>query len=264
VPAEKDDILVVENALDLGLKAAEIFAGCAEESVRAKGVFTVALSGGTTPVSLYRILASRAHSFLSRVHWERTHFFWADERYVPLDHEDSNYRLVREHMLSGIPVPGENVHPIDTRFPDASDAARDYERLLREFFHIAKGEWPRFDLVLLGMGKDGHTASLFPGTAVLAETERLVAEQWVDRLGMYRITLTPPVLNRSSFLMFLVSGRDKAETLRAVLCGPRSPHELPAQLIAPLEGRLLWVVDRDAARLLREDGLEKRQFSRFV
>jgi 6-phosphogluconolactonase len=248
----KGEILVVEDAPALALKAAEIFTECAEEAARRKGVFTAALSGGSTPAPLYRILASGEHSFRARVPWERAHFFWADERCVPANHEDSNYRLVKDLMLSRIPVPPGNVHPVDTRFPDASDAASGYERLLREFFHAGSGAWPRFDLVLLGMGKDGHTASLFPGTEVLAETERLVAAQWVEKLGAFRITLTPPVLNHSALVVFLVSGGDKAATLRDVLCGPASRQELPAQLVAPADGRLLWIADRDAARLLPE------------
>lgn len=245
-------ILVAENVSDLAVKTADIFTECAEESVRMKGAFTVCLCGGATPRPLYGILARESDRFRSRVPWERTHIFFTDERYVPPDHPDSNLRMVRDAMLSRVPIPEENVHAIDTRLPDASRSAEEYERLLIRFFHLGQGEQPRFDLILLGLGGDGHTASLFPGTEAVRETRRLVTQQWVDVLGMHRITLTLPVLNNASTVIFLVSGGGKAGTLRAVLCEPRSDPPLPAQLIAPREGRVFWIVDRDAARSLEE------------
>jgi len=158
--------------------------------------------------------------------------------------------MVVDALLSKVPVPAQHVHRIRAENPDAGKAAEEYEQDLREFFGLDEGEWPRFDLVLLGMGPDGHTASLFPGTAVLDERKRLVAASWVEHLNATRITLTPPVLNNAACVIFLISGHEKAEALRAVLTGDFRPVRLPAQLIQPGRGRLLWLVDRAAAGLL--------------
>jgi 6-phosphogluconolactonase len=182
------------------------------------------------------------------------HFFWGDERHVPPDHSDSNYRVVADALLSKVSVPAHHVHRIRTENPDAGKAAEQYEQALRDVFRLKEREWPRFDLVLLGMGPDGHTASLFPGTAVLNERKRLVAATWIEALNAYRITLTPPVLNNAACIILLISGQEKAETLRAVLTGDFQPVLLPVQLIRPGHGRLLWLVDRAAAGLLDLDG----------
>jgi 6-phosphogluconolactonase len=184
------------------------------------------------------------------VPWGTTHFFWGDERHVPPDHPDSNYRMAREAMLSQVPVPPQNVHRIPAENPDASQAAQDYDHELREFFRLPSGQFPRFDLILLGMGPDGHTASLFPGTTAVREQKALVAALWVETLRSHRITLTPPVLNNAACVIFLVSGEQKAETLREVIEGDYQPDRLPAQVVRPASGRVLWLVDRAAGRLL--------------
>lgn len=209
----------------------------------------MALSGGSTPRNLYALLAND-RALRVAVPWEKTHFFWGDERHVPPDHADSNYRMAHEAMLSKVPVPPANVHRIQGEQWDAGQAAEAYERTLREYFRIAAGQFPCFDLVLLGMGPDGHTASLFPGTTALREQVHLVTANWVEKFNAYRITLTPPVLNRAACVLFLVSGEEKAETLRAVLQGEEQPDRFPAQLIHPTGGSLVWLVDRAAARLL--------------
>jgi 6-phosphogluconolactonase len=184
--------------------------------------------------------------------WSAVHVFWGDERHVPPDHPDSNFRMTREAMLDRVPLPAANVHRIRAEEPDAAAAAELYEAELRAFFLPLA---PRFDLLLLGLGKDAHTASLFPGSAALREgeyeNERLVIAPWVESQHTFRITLTPPVLNHARLCMFLVSGEDKAEPLRAVLEGPHDPERYPAQIVEGRCLRCLWMVDRAAARLLK-------------
>jgi 6-phosphogluconolactonase len=245
-------IRIVADAAALYRAAAEEFVQRAEAAVRERGSFAVALAGGSTPKGLYTLLAGDgAGSFKARVPWDRSHFFWGDERHVPPDHPDSNYRMAYEAMLSRVMVPPEQIHRIKTENPDAGQAAEQYEQVLREFFRLQPGQWPRFDLVLLGMGPDGHTASLFPGTDAIHEQVRLVAAPWVQKFNTHRVTLTPPVLNHSAAVIFMVSGSDKAETLQAVLEGGYEPDRLPSQVVRPAEGALLWLVDRAAAAKLR-------------
>jgi len=241
---------VLSNLQELTRRAAEEFVLQAAEAVRGKGYFTVALSGGSTPKGLYSLLADGNEEFRARVAWDKIHFFWGDERHVPPDHPESNYRMAYEALLSKVPVPPDNVHRIKAENPNAADAARDYEEILREFFKLGQGQKPRFDLVLLGMGPEGHTASLFPGSGVIHEENRLVAAPWVEKFKTYRITLTPPVLNNAICVMFLAGGEEKAETLKSVLQGEYQPDRFPAQVIHPVNGRLVWLVDREAARFL--------------
>ena len=210
----------------------------------------MALSGGSTPKKMFAMLANDA-ALRNRMPWCRVHFFWGDERHVPPDHTDSNFRMTNEVMLSRVPVPPENIHRIRAENPDAGKAAEDYEQELREFFMLGPEQLPPFDCVFLGMGTDGHTASLFPGTKALQERKRLVVPNWVDKFQSYRITLTTPVLNNADLVIFLVSGEEKAQPLRTVLEGQKQPDRLPSQLIEPTHGKLLWLVDRAAAGLLK-------------
>jgi 6-phosphogluconolactonase len=248
----KPEIRIVAHAEELNCTAAAEFVQRAREAVQAKGVFVVVLSGGTTPRSTYARLADDA-SLRSQVPWEKTHFFWGDERHVPPDHADSNYHMAYEAMLSRVTVSPENVHRIRGEYADAGRAAEEYEHALRAFFRLLPGQFPRFDLVLLGLGPDGHTASLFPGTKALHEEKRLVVSNWVGKFDADRITMTAPVLNNASCVIFLVSGEEKALALKAVLRGRHEPEQLPAQLVRPSHGRLLWLVDHAAARLLQDD-----------
>jgi 6-phosphogluconolactonase len=229
--------------------AAGEFARLGAEAVAAGGGFSVALSGGSTPRGLYSLLAED-DSFRDRVPWERAHLFWGDERLVPPDHPDSNYRAAREALLSRIMVPPENIHRIRGEAPDAASAAQEYDDLLRRFFRTPEGGFPRLDLVLLGLGTDAHTASLFPGGPELRETRKFAVPSRAPRPVIDRITLTPPVLNAAACVLFLVSGEEKAPALREVLEGAEDPDRLPAQRIRPRSGRLVWLVDRPAARLL--------------
>ena len=213
--------------------------------------FTIALSGGSTPRGLHALLANDP-AVRDRLPWHRLHFFWGDERHVPPDHPQSNYRMAYDTLLSLVPVPAENIHRVCTEEPDAALAAEKYEQELRAFFGLEADHLPRFNCILLGMGSDGHTASLFPGTEALHETKRLVAANWVEKFKAYRITLTVPVLNRADLVVFLVSGAEKAEALKAVLQGDYRPERFPAQLIQPGPGKLLWIVDRAAASCLTD------------
>jgi 6-phosphogluconolactonase len=232
----------------------ELFAAAAEEVVRTaneavaqRGRFTIALAGGSTPKSLYNLLATNARTTLP---WDRMFFFWGDERHVPPTDPESNYRMAEEAMLSKIPVAAGNVFRIKTENPDASAAAADYEQTLKKFFTLEPGQFPSFDLILLGMGPDGHTASLFPGTAALQEKSRLVVANWVEKMKTHRITLTLPVLNAGRCVTFLVSGTDKATVLRAVLEENVPPEQYPAKLVKPNDGKLIWLIDRGAASQL--------------
>jgi 6-phosphogluconolactonase len=253
----KAEIQVQRGLDELSRAAASQFLQEARRAVQEKGLFSVALAGGSTPRPLYALLAEDP-SFRTEIPWGKTYFFWGDERPVPPDHPESNYRMANEAMLSKVPVPSENIHRIRAENPDASRVAMEYEETLRTFFRPKAGEFPRFDLVLLGMGPDGHTASLFPGTEGLGERKRLVVANWVDQLHGHRITMTLPVLNQAAFVLFLVSGEEKAETLRRVFQdgGPKDP--LPAQRVQPTHGRLLWLVDQDAGRLLEPVREERR------
>jgi 6-phosphogluconolactonase len=245
------DIRVLPNEDALFRAAAEEFALIGAEASRAHGAFSVALSGGSTPRGLYRLLASDP-GLKAAVPWDKTHVFWGDERHVPPDHSDSNYRMANETLLSKVPIPSKNVHRIAGEQPDAARAAAAYEEEIRRHFRLAPGELPRFDFVLLGLGTEAHTASLFPGTAALEETRRLAVSNWIDKLSTDRITLTAPVFNAAANVAFLVAGQDKAEPLKAVLEGPYEPRQLPAQLVRPASGRLLVFADAAAARLLEK------------
>ncbi len=235
------------DAAALSHAAALYFAETAAQATAARGRFAVALSGGSTPRALYSRLAR--DEFRGRIPWAQAHFFWGDERCVAPDDPQSNYRMARETLLSHVPVPAANVHRMAGEDPDPQQAARRYEQELRVFF----GEGlPRFDLVLLGLGEEGHTASLFPGSPVLEEWERLVAAPYVEKLGAYRLTLTLPVLNAAARVAFLAAGENKRAILAQVLYGKTTPP-VPAQRVRPREGTLLWFVDEEAgAGLPRE------------
>jgi 6-phosphogluconolactonase len=211
--------------------------GAAEYFV-ARGAETVALSGGSTPKLMFQILAEQ---FREHVSWSRINFFWSDERHVPPDHPESNYRMANEALLSHVPVAPENVHRMHGENPDAAEAASEYEQVLRD---VTKQSLPRLDLILLGLGTEGHTASIFPGSEVLHETERLVAAPWVEKFRTYRITMTLPLINNAASVVFLVSGAEKAQIVKEVLQGE---NKYPAQAVRPTQGELIWMLDEGAA-----------------
>jgi 6-phosphogluconolactonase len=238
------ELKVYADLNELSRAAAAEFVRLACNAVQAKGMFTVALSGGSTPRALYELLGGE---LLSKLPCNRMHFFWGDERFVSADDPENNYRAANEAMLSKLNVSAANIHRIPTEASGARQAAEQYEQELRAFFRLSPGELPRFDLMLLGLGGDGHTASLFPGTSAPVEKEKLVVDVWIEKLHASRITLTPPVFNHAVNVIFLVAGADKAATLHSVLKGTYEPDRFPAQVIRPPYGRLVWMVDRAAA-----------------
>jgi 6-phosphogluconolactonase len=246
---DRGEVRIVTDGPSLFHAGAEEFAGAAAASIDTKGSFLVALSGGSTPRGMFALLAG--DEFRTQVRWEKVFFFWGDERHVSPDHPDSNFRMAREALLSHLSLRDDQVFRIHGENPDAAAAAYEYEVTVRQFFGLADGQFPRFDLVLLGMGPDGHTASLFPGTKALLDQTRVVVANWVGKFNTYRITMTASAINAAARVLFLISGEDKAPALKAVLEGPREPSQLPAQLIQPADGSLVWLCDRTAAQLLQ-------------
>jgi 6-phosphogluconolactonase len=239
---------VHETAEKVAYAAAGRIQEQAGHSISARGRFTLALAGGNTPRRIYEMLADAR---LSRsVDWPNVHVFFGDERMVPPDHAESNYRMANEALLSRVPLPPENVHRIEG-LGDAAANASAYESEMRGLF--GDPDWPRLDHVLLGMGDDGHTASLFPGTVALDESRLWVAPNWVEKLGAWRVTLTAPVINAARNVTFIVTGAGKAARLREVLKGERDPSRLPSQLVRPTDGTLEWLVDREAAANLEPE-----------
>lgn len=247
----------MSDAAALAEATADVIVNAAQEAVRASGRFSLALSGGSTPHGLYTLLATDDRR-RAAIAWDKVDVFWGDERHVPPDHPDSNFRMANDALLSHVPIDPAHVWRMKGEYADASTAADEYERDLRDAFRLRAGEMPRFDLVLLGIGTDGHTASLFPGTPVLTVTERLVASSRVPRLQTDRITLTVPVLNNAACALFQVEGAEKSAVLKDVLEGPYHPERLPAQVVRPHQGRLLWIVDRSAASRLAPATLNQR------
>lgn len=241
------EIRILTTPQELSEAAAGEVVRDANEAVKARGRFTIALSGGSTPKNLFNLLATNARNALP---WDRMYFFWGDERHVPPTDPDSNYRMAEEVMLSKVPVPPGNVFRMAAENPDAARVAEDYERTLRKFFQLAADGVPQFDFILLGMGPDGHTASLFPGTAALQEKSRLVVSNWVEKLKTNRLSFTLPVLNAARCVAFLVSGTDKAPVLKTVLEENASAEQYPAKLVNPSAGKLIWFLDRAAASSL--------------
>jgi 6-phosphogluconolactonase len=244
---------VYENAEELARAGAQLFVDRAEDAIRARGRFRIALSGGSTPQRVYELLATPA--FSRRADWDRVDLFWGDERYVPADDRDSNYRMTAEALLDHVPVPSANVHRVRTEISPPSAAASAYEDEIRQVFGEPTSA-PQFDLIYLGLGVNGHTASLFPHSPALHESSHLVVADFVTEVNAWRISMTLPLLNQGRVVAFLAEGAQKAQVLHEVLLGPRDPERLPAQLISP-QGKLLWMVDAAAAALVSRAG-EKR------
>lgn len=240
----KPDVRVCADLNELSRRAADAAVHAIIEAVRRRGACTVVLSGGSTPHTLYGLMATQ---FRDRIPWAHVHVFWSDERYVPARNPASNYRMAREALLDHVPCPTDNVHPMPTSFPSPEAAAQDYERTLRRYFG---DRWPKFDVVLLGLGADGHTASLFPGSPALQEQRRWVVAVVAPADPPSRLTLTFPVLTRAANLYVLAAGSTKAEALRHVLSGRPAPNTYPAAGVRSTEGALIWWVDRDAAAQL--------------
>lgn len=239
-------VYVFQDLETISVKTAEFFCDLSKEYIVRKGIFNVALSGGFTPERLYKIL-STIH-YRDKISWQNIHFFWVDERFVPRDHVESNFKLLHDALLSKVPVPSKNIHHIDTDASSPFVSAKEYEKELRKIFALAGNELPVFDLILLGIGEDGHTASLFPGSKVLEKKKHLVIAVINNKLDFARITLTMQVINNSENIVFLVSGKRKATAVKKVL--EKSEPYLPASLVKPKRGELIFLLDKDAAALL--------------
>jgi 6-phosphogluconolactonase len=244
----RPDLRVCADLADLSRRSAEAVVGTINAAVRTSGTCSLVLSGGSTPRTLYRLLASR---FRTGIPWPNVHVFWGDERYVPPEDARSNYRMAKEALLDDVACPPRNIHPMPTHFPSADAAARDYERTLRNHF---VGEWPHFDVVLLGIGDDGHTASLFPGSLALAERTRWVVAAQAPVDPRVRLTLTLPALTRAAEVHVLVAGAAKAEALGHVLEGAGDWIKYPAAGVRLGTGSVIWWADRDAAAVARDSG----------
>jgi 6-phosphogluconolactonase len=248
-------VRVFADPAEVARAAARLFVDFAWQSIARHGKFTVALSGGNTPRAMFGLLAST--EFRGQIDWAKVHVFWSDERAVPPESPDSNYGMARKELLVRVPIPQQNVHRMEAEKANIGRAAHDYEEALRQHLELDDRGFPKFHLILLGMGADGHTASLFPGTRVTRETSRWVSTPMVAKLNARRMTLTLPVLDAALRVVFLVVGADKAEMLRAVLEGKADPP-YPAQQVQPRDyGLKLFVVDRAAAALLDQDSSQK-------
>jgi 6-phosphogluconolactonase len=240
-------IPVIERFPDAGSLVhgmAEFFIEVANQAIEARDVFAVALAGGSTPRGVYELLASEEYA--EAVDWSKVHVFWGDERSVPPNNPNSNYWMADDLWLGKSAVPKINVHRMKGELEPAL-AEDNYTRVLRDFF---AGRTAAFDLILLGMGDDGHTASLFPGMAAIHENEKWVVAHFVEKLDTWRITLTPAIINLAANVAFLVSGESKAERVKEVLEGPDQPDVLPAQIVQPTDGKLYWYIDEEAAAKL--------------
>lgn len=246
---------IAPDAAALARRAAREFVEAAEEAVAARGLARVAISGGTTPRAAFELLADPAQPWRGRMPWRRLDLWWVDERSVPPDHPDSNYRMTRQALLDHVPLKPGQIHRIQGELDPEIAAAR-YEAEMRACFELEDAEFPSFDLISLGMGADGHTASLFPGTAALGEMNRLAVANFVPQKGNWRVTLTLPVINRARRVFFLIDGADKAQALREVIVGARDPEDFPSQLVQPSGAILLWILGQSAAALLPVEDLE--------
>jgi 6-phosphogluconolactonase len=237
------------SGMEIAQRAADEVVRIASEAAAARGAFTIALSGGSTPKVLYALLAENP-ALRNSLPWDKMKVFFGDERHVGPGQADSNFQMASDSMLSKVPLQPKQIHRIKGEYPDTAQAAVEYQATIQREFGLKAGEFPRFDLVLLGMGSEGHTLSLFPGTKALHETQRIVTRNWVGKLYTERITLTAPAANNAANIIFMIAGADKACALKAVLEGPHEPEQLPAQMIQPSNGKLSWLADQAAGSML--------------
>ncbi len=243
------DFLVYDTPARVAQAAAEVFTKHVIDAVNARGVARVAISGGTTPKNVFALLADPGQPFAAAIAWDKLELYWVDERCVGPEDADSNYRMTKEQLLSKVPLPAEKIFRMEGEL-DPEEAAAKYETYLRNNFKLEGAQAPAFDLILLGMGDDGHTASLFPHTDALNEMGRLVVANHVPQKDTWRVTLTWPVINQGKYVAFLIEGAAKADRLHDVLLGDYDPESLPSQLIRPESGKLYLLLDAEAARRL--------------
>jgi 6-phosphogluconolactonase len=240
---------VSSTPAEVASAAARLFTDRVSAAAQARGIARVAISGGTTPKAMFALLADPSQPFVKHVPWDKLDLYWVDERCVPPDHADSNYRMTKEQLLSKVPLPAERIHRMEGELPPEEAAAR-YEATIRNGFRLEGAETPTFDLILLGMGDDGHTASLFPHTEALDDMTHIVVANHVSQKDTWRITLTWPVINQGREVVFLIEGAGKAQVLQDVLLGPYQPETYPSQIIRPAGGKLTFLLDSAAAAKL--------------
>jgi 6-phosphogluconolactonase len=243
---QPNNIIVFRNAAALAKGAADLTVKISKQAIVSRGKFFLSLSGGSTPAHLYSLLAS-AH-YRDQIDWDKTYIFWGDERYVSSESILNNAHMARTLLLDHLTIPSVNINPVPVQ-SEPGEAAKRYEGIIKKFFGE---ETPRFDLIFLGLGENGHTASLFPGSDVVFEKKRLVREVYIAEQHMYRITMTPPLINNAHTIIFLVEGENKAGILKTVLCDLQQPGKYPAQMIKAEQGNLYWLADKKAAALLPE------------
>lgn len=244
----KPNLEVTPDSESLARRSVELFVSDARKAVATKEAFHIAISGGNTPRRFYELLGDDKR--ILQLPWDKIHLFWVDERYVPPDSPFSNYRLAAESFLSKIPIPSENVHRICTECSDLQEASQDYEAAMRRVFKLKENQLPQFDLIMLGMGADGHTGSLFPNSYAPFDTEDLACVVYALGTDLARITVTHPVLCAASHLVVLVSGQEKAEILKAVLTSEPDEVRYPIHVLWPILNKITWLIDSEAAKLL--------------
>ncbi len=242
----RNTVKVFANIDEISKFAADKFFALSKKAIKKDGRFTVALAGGTTPKALYELLTT--DQYKSKIDWENVYFFLSDERDVSPMSERSNYKMINESLITKLPIPTTNVFRWHTEIINAPEVAESYERSLFNFFKLSKGKFPNFDLILLGMGDDGHTASLFPFTDALFVDDKLAISNYIEKLDRKRLTFTYPTINNASNIIFLVSGENKSKTLKTVLEDTINIEKFPAQNISLNKGKVLWLVDKDAAK----------------
>lgn len=248
---QQNNICVFQSAEELAQAAADLMIKISKQAVESRGRFVISLSGGTTPDRLFTLLAKSPYQ--KEIPWDKTFVFWGDERYVPSDDKRNNANRAKSLLLDHVPIPSININPVPVDLKPEK-AAKKYEEIISKFFG---NETPHFDLIFLGLGEDGHTASLFPGSNLVFEDKQLVKEVYVDQQHMFRITMTPHLINKAQTVIFLVEGENKAEILKTVLTGASQPDKLPAQVIHLEDGNLYWFVDKKAAELLPDNRVKK-------
>jgi 6-phosphogluconolactonase len=246
----QNKINIIQTTEALAKAAADKMLGISQQAIERNGRFVIALSGGSTPERLFKLLAKPP--YLNQITWDKTFVFWGDERFVPSDDQRNNSNRAKSLLLNHVPIPAINIHPIPVDLKP-EESAKEYEKTIKKLFDK---ESPCFDLIFLGLGEDGHTASLFPGTDVVFENKKLVKEVYVEEQSMYRITMTPALINQAHNIVFLVEGEKKAKILKTILTEPRQTNKFPAQIIQPEKGNLYWFLDKKAAALL-PDNLKK-------
>ena len=238
-----------KDIAELSEFAAKQIISVGKKAIKKNDRFTLVLAGGTTPKTLYQLL--KTDEYKNQLDWEKVIFFLGDERDVSPMSDQSNFRMINENLFKALQTPKPNILRWNTEIIKADEVAENYEKTIKRFFGLKNGEFPKFDMILLGMGDDGHTASLFPATSALHEEKRIAVNNWVEKYDANRLTMTYPAINNAGNILFLVSGEEKAEALKEVLKGAANAEKFPSQKIKPVKGKITWLVDEAAGGLVK-------------